>query len=347
MTAVAVVGTASTFAILARFGQELAAGLAHAGADGEFLPTDTPAEVDRMIGRLHARRWDAIVAFNGGALPGCVVAGEPILTRVSAPFWSLMLDPYWHHEPRFAQPVPSRTWTWVDPGHAAQAAAAFPDSGPHRVLPHAGYLADPATAAPSRDLTVLMLGSWCDPRAVLAAIGGQRGAAQEAFARACLERWRADGGDPHDLIADEHLRQRGSPPVAGTLLEVETLIRSWVRIAVADGLAARGIRALVVGKGVFECPSLAAHERRGPVPFAEALALMARAQVVVEAGPLFANGTHERVLSACANGAAVVLSRTPFWDATLIGPRGRRLRPAQTGSSRWPSPRTAPRPPPA
>lgn len=307
---VALVETGSAFSVLTRFGHDLVAGLKAEGVHAEFIAGDGSLTVDQVAQRLLAREWDAVVAFNGGALPTSGYRDRPILDQVAAPFWSLMLDPCWHHTERFATAVPSRRWTWVDPTHAAQAAERFPGSGAHHVLSHAGYSEmQPAT---TRDIPVLMLGSWSEPREVLATIG-RLGASHESLARACLARWQREGGDPYPLILDEHAVQRSNVPILEALFACESLLRAWVRIAVAEGLAARRIKALIVGRGAMSCPSLAAHDRRESVEFGEALHLMSRAQVLVEAGPLFPNGSHERVLSAFANGAAVVLARTAFW----------------------------------
>lgn len=299
----------------------------------EAGPTDAQPEVMR---RMREVPLAFLFSFNGCRCD-LFMEGQAAGDLMRAPTVSAMVDPPFHHRERLLMPIVHHLTTWVDHTHIPFVRRHFPNVDGAEFLPHCGFVADVPLDG-IRDIPVMMAGSFGDPQGSLDHVASI-GPTAHAVAIDTVNRSLAHPEVPildHFFAAlkerkapvDEQLSETGMT----ILFAVETSLRLRRRLDVLRALGEEGVVVDCYGNGLDKCSAAQAHRCHGPVPFAETLRLMARAQVLLNVSPLFPNGSHERVLSGMANATTVVTDRNPFWitefteGEDFIGYDFRRLR---------------------
>lgn len=230
----------------------------------------------------------------------------------------LIDNPYAHLE-RLAELPYDALITYVDRGHLPLLEGlGFPQA--KLFLPHGGPepLAEPVPP-PDRDIPLLFVGRLehsphlDDLRRNLAE--------SEPLVREIIQETAqaAARGEPLFQAFATACRSRGVAPRDFGIEGIGTALRIAHHYAEARGRlnllsALDGLPVTVVGDvmpGFFEKPP-AAFDFLGPRPFAECLAMLGRARLLLNSVTVFPEGSHERVWHAMAAGCAVATDRSGF-----------------------------------
>jgi hypothetical protein len=279
--------------------------------------TDIPVGDDftRAIQAAVGARLDFVFGYNGfgGSLK---VGHRSFYDLVGARFVAWFVDHPAHHRERIAELPEGSLVATIDPTHLAY----FPLIGARETaamwLPHFG--SPVLNPGGRRDIAVLVPGSVQNADAIRS--HWQRrppiAVACEALVERALSRDRIVW---HDLLAE--VQEAGVTPADAApearhaaVAHADKFVRAHRRVAALTSLGRAGIAATVCGHVDGNIPEFARHDVRGPVPYAQLLRMMGRARLVVDTGAAFPEGSHERGLSAMANGALAVVERNGFWE---------------------------------
>ncbi len=112
---------------------------------------------------------------------------------------------------------------------------------------------------------------------------------------------------------DEQLHRQTIPAFA---IYVDQYARTKRRQTWLHELDQLGLAVDIWGSG-WHVQGFKHHRVHGETSYSQILALMSRAKITLNIGPMFPEGSHERVLSAMANGSAVVTDASRYWRETF------------------------------
>ncbi len=262
---------------------------------------------------------DFIFFYNALAFDSRSALNIPF-DSVGAPVITWLIDHPYHHLNRLSNHSGAPAVVCVDRNHVRFIDSFFKGSLPSFFIPHFGIKAVGLEEARERDIDILIPASFVDssklhdkwktlPDTVFSLL---RDICDAALSRDCvpLEDVVLDVFKARGVPADERLYVQ----TVKVLREVDVFIRQRRRERLLETLARAGVAADVYGAG-FENHTLARYHRaHGQVNLADMIRLMGRAKIVVNAGPNFCDGSHERVLSAMRNGAVAVTDGNDYWS---------------------------------
>jgi hypothetical protein len=259
---------------------------------------------------------ELVFGYNGfgGEL---AIQGRSLYELLGARFFAWFVDHLVHHRERITRLPAGSIIATVDPSHLGYLAELGAGSASSLWLPHFACYAP--SAASARDLSVLVPGTVHDPDAIRAQWQSRPDIAGrcEALVQRAVEQERVVW---HEVLAD--VVSSGSGQAGGAsdasrhvaVMQADKFVRARRRRAMIDALGRAGAQVTVCGHVEATVTGLENLDVRGPVPFSDLLDLMTRAHIVVDTGAAFPEGSHERGLSAMANGALAVVERNGFWE---------------------------------
>jgi hypothetical protein len=341
MAKFALIKSQSRYGAMRCFIDDLARGVRERGHDCVVLDLSS-----FMLGDLGDRlkaegRLDVVFSFN--------ICGEyrdqggrSIRQITGAPHVVQFVDHPLHHLARLEAMSPDAAILVVDRSHVraiktlyGEDRFAFVGFGPHGALGEPARLPDSATAfAVERPIRVLFAGTLTGPdRPQWEGFPNEVRAAFAAAANAALSReWLPALQAVDDVLIAAGLDPTGAGQPPEVVSELKSLrqaaitVHDWVRgqrrLALLKAAAVSGLPLTVIGEGYG---NLFAHapnvELRGPVEFPEALALMRRSRLVLNANANFGEGSHERPLTAMVAGAAAATDTSTFYETEFADGR--------------------------
>lgn len=288
----------------------LAAGFGRQGFSPAVLDVGAPDYGERVGPLLREGGIALIASLNGIGLPR--EAGT-FQDAIGAPTFVAYLDHPYYHLDRLAVPLPRLHLGFPSPAHVAFCREDFrpPLSVCH--LPHA---AEPRSGRPWRERDIPLLYSGAplagDPEALRAA-WRNHGARAERALNDILDAHRAEPRRPLERVAGAVLGRRPDQYAAilPFFLAADEYLRSRIKVAALETLAAAGIRTTVCGPG-WEAFA-GRHDLRGSLPAPATFALMDRAKLVLNLLPPYYE-SHERVFQAMAAGAVAATTPAGLWE---------------------------------
>ncbi|KLU65873.1 hypothetical protein DEAC_c19090 [Desulfosporosinus acididurans] len=274
------------------------------------------------LNKAFSQPCEFAVAFNamGGAIN---LDNQNMYDVLDIPFVAVLVDHPLYHEERLGL-VKNMIVTCVDRDHVNylkqvkhQATKAF--------LPHGGskWIGDNDSDESNRKINVLFGGSYLNSNhayepikdlpnyikrildEVIEATLWQNGISMEDSLNKLIEN--------RDIYVDDELSYK----LNLLLRPVDQFIRARRREKVIEVLAKSGIEVDIYGNGwedIYRASSLRIHQ---PVDFLSMLKLMNKSKIVLNIGPNFANGSHERVFSAMLNGAMAVADNNQYFASAF------------------------------
>jgi hypothetical protein len=262
--------------------------------------------------------------------------GRTIFEATGAPHVVQLVDHPLHHIARLRRTPHHAAVLVVDRSHVRAIHKLFgPDHFAHvGFCPHAalGNPVDvPGTAeafAAARPITALFPGTWSRPvqpqwdrfpehvrtvfsTAADAVVSQEWLPALDAIDLVLV----SHGLDPDDTNLSDDVKQE-LRILREAALFVDDLVRGHRRMQLVEKAAKSGLPLTVIGEGYgTELQRFPNVDCRGPVPFEEALQLMRRSRLVLNANANFGEGSHERVLSALIAGACAATDTSTFYTS--------------------------------
>jgi hypothetical protein len=271
-------------------------------------------QFSRSLQEAAASQIDVVFGYNGfgGSLE---VRDRSLYEVVGARFVAWFVDHPVHHRERIAELPRESLVATVDPSHLDYLPLITAESAATMWLPHFG--SPVPNPGGTRELAVLVPGSVQNADAIRGQWQSTPAIASACEAMVDLARSR-DRIVWHEVLADAVAAgaiaaELPSPARHAAVAQADRFVRARRRADALASLRRAGIAATVCGHVEGDIPELAGHDVRGPVPYAQLLRMMGRALVVVDTGAAFPQGSHERGLSAMANGALAVVENNGFW----------------------------------
>jgi hypothetical protein len=297
-----------------RFAENLHKGFLALGHESEIINLVESAKKHHapLMSAL-ARKPNAIIAFNG--IGAELMAGKTsIYEKFGVCYLELLLDhPAFHtsrirHSPRNAI-LGVVEQTHID--YLKKTAHTLPSFfSPHGGIQHPNY------ESTDRPIDVLFLGTGLNPqkeqdewKVFPIAYQDILHAAYEEFLKK-PQAWDIlidQAARAYDIYMPTHL-------MAAMIVQLEIVMRADYRLKVLKALDDAGIKVTIMGNG-WEYAKFKNHELYPSAEYYDAMALMCKSRVSMNASPQFFTGTHERVFMAMLNGSLAFTSRSTYYDA--------------------------------
>jgi len=274
------------------------------------------------------QKYDFVLSFNAVLIDSL----DAFLYDKSTMFWSFLVDhPYYHHY-RLTQPYGNHFISCVDRNHVDYVQKYYPTINQPCYLPHGGNLpiATPK-AYKERNHSVAFMGSYGNPDEVAKAIDQFPELVRmiaihvinkyyETFSESLESLFQAEFAKYQITFSDEEFAG-----VMNELAMVDKYIRLKNREILLNHLTSHNITVDVFGTGWehYNCANPECLNIHGQLSFTETLDAMCNSQIVLNALPLFLDGSHERVFTSMLCGAVCVSEsntylKEEFEDGTNI-----------------------------
>lgn len=302
------------------FIDQLAGGLRSLGRETVIVDLIAPDAAERLEQACTTPVFFFFSFNHGGA--ALATPGKSIFEMLKAPLVTALVDHPMHHIARLRTEVDNVLLGCMDITHVPLVQEYSRGEQSVFFFPHFALEAGPdnVPAPAERDIDVLLAGFVADSEQRRSSwLKFQEPAVRllNEIARMAMSR---EGEFIEDLLA-EHLASGSLFPnradregAVMLLTEVDSYVRERRRELVLVELAEAGIPVDIYGQAA-ETRCTAGHRLHGPVKQEQAIGLVRRAKVVLQVGPGYPCGIHERVLSAMMNGAVVVTDQfDDYWS---------------------------------
>lgn len=313
---IALLAGPSQYGVLHRFLRELADGFVRCGREARIIDL-TAEHSSRSLAEAVAGGVDFVFSYNGLAMDARI-GEESYWDAAGLHYFTALVDHPYHQIDRLTSPMRNLTVTCVDRRHVRFLQAFLGEEARCYFLPHFGMEGDRTES--DRDIDILFPGSFGNadqtregwrnlspPLVELAVdvcdevLGGEVKPLEEAIPTVCGRRGIPVDGDIYSLLP-----------------EMDLYIRQRRRETLLTALADAGLVVDVVGSCGAPYPALSRHRLHAATGVDESITLMRRAKIVLNAGPNFCDGSHERVFSAMLNGAVAVTDVNGYWPEQLV-----------------------------
>lgn len=100
--------------------------------------------------------------------------------------------------------------------------------------------------------------------------------------------------------------------MAAMIVQLEIVMRADYRLKILKALDKAGVKVTIMGNG-WEYAKFKHHELHPSVEFYDALKLICKSKIALNASPQYFTGTHERVFASMLNGAVAVTSNSQYY----------------------------------
>ncbi|AOQ23414.1 hypothetical protein MTAT_09950 [Moorella thermoacetica] len=265
-----------------------------------------------------------VLAFNAMGID-LQISGKSLYDALSIPFIAVLVDDPIYHRERLEQPVENLMIACVDRSHINFINSYYGSQRTCFFLPHGGCTVAGSNSIsdeqprPSR-IDVLFGGSYQDPDSVRNIWASQNTSLTKLLddiVDYILSRdFISLAVAAENVLASKsiYLSNELSNKLVSLLPLVDKYIRSYRRCECLRVLAGSGLRIDIYGSNWenarIKANNLIIHQ---PVGFLEMLGLMQQAKIVLNIGPNFPYGGHERVFSSMLNGAVTLTDINQFY----------------------------------
>ena len=326
------------------FLQKLQQAINAMGVESEYLPVEKEQDWNILEERI-GESLDGVVDINS-KLPYFVLDdGSPLLDALHAPFFNYIVDHPLYHHPGLAFPLKDYHVLGVDKRHCSYMQCHYPHLKSVTFLPLGATSAIEVRPYEKRRIPLLFSGTYEAEDRVReefydlcgSLLSKERAEDLRKLGNDAMERMMAGRGNQEypledileDLVSRDDLETgrygtKEFPVLMNYLYLTDKYVRNVRRRMVLETVA--GHTALtVIGEG-WEQTALGSMSHvtlLGGKRMEESFSLMADSRMVLDVNPLFANGVHDRVVSAMRNGALVCSDMFPdseegFWDGKRL-----------------------------
>ncbi|MGI9862418.1 glycosyltransferase [Moorella naiadis] len=315
----------SQYDVLRIFADQLTGAFQSLGKDVDIVDFLAPDSSMRLQ-EAFAGPIELVIAFNAIGIDFRLGA-KSLYDAREVPFVAIMVDHPVYHLQRLEQEVENLIIACVDRSHVNFINNYFSFQKSSIFLPHGGCYVSQGSINPNqqpRDIDVLFGGSfadpdilrnlWNDPKNLLTNLLND--IADFLLTQDCLS--IEEGADQVLAARGIYLSYELTRKFILLLPLVDKYIRAYRRLACLKTLARSGLKVEIYGSN-WESAGLDGnfiiHQA---ISFPEMLNLMQRARIVLNIGPNFPDGSHERVFSAMLNGAVAVSDYNKFYAQEFV-----------------------------
>lgn len=279
--------------------------------------------LDGRSQRLQMDEMDLVFSFNGIGIREFVE--NNILLNENTFVWSFYLDhPMWHHN-RLLTRYRNSICSFVDRNHVRYASRFYKESGYPLFVPHGGINKGNRKKWCEKTYEVVFLGTYSPAVESLTILQNYNKSMVELLI-GVVEEWCSCYTNTLEEALARRLKDVGimlsDKEFRETMWQINFLdqyVRNQERFDVIESLISAGIKVHVFGNGWDKFDTqhkdfLMVHEN---VEHEEALRIMADSKIVLNILPRFADGSHERVFTAMAQGSVCVTDRNIYLEESL------------------------------
>lgn len=295
------------------FVDALAKGFEAQGVDATVINAAQDEDiVHEQLKQALADKPLGVIGMNG--IGQYSLSGRSLYDEFQIPYVQLLMDDPMHHIKRLSQPIKYGLTTCVDRRHLSFLNDYFNQTRLASFLPHAGTMAT-AHGGQERPIDVLFTGTGVDPEIIVNNMKGAPEIIHKIF-RQSTHQMLEKQEHVHSVVESVALKL-GIVFPANTLLNlclmIEQYFRAYCRLNLLRALDEGGIAVDIYGQG-WEFAQFKHHTVHGPVDFQDSINLILQAKAVLNASPMFSQGTHDRVFSSMLNGALAVTNRSTYFE---------------------------------
>ena len=267
---------------------------------------------------MSEERFDAVIDINS-RLPRLIdEKGCAFLDSIDAPFFNYILDHPLYHHPGLSVKLRNYHAIGVDECHCEYMKKHYPHLRSVSCIPMGGTKAVCDIPFDERGHDFLFSGTYLDPKLINErTLGVRRDHGEAVYQRmqALYESW-----DPESTTVEEVLDE---PELLNKLYIVDQMKRNEERHRILSEAASTGAAITILGEGWDETPLASMDNVRilDPVPMEMSFEIMADSKYVIDPGPFFWCGMHDRVASALANGCVCISDMSDTYDTDLVDGR--------------------------
>jgi len=295
-----------------RFAEHLGEGFAKLGHDVDLLDLQTDKKnALPNIAPIIEGDPDLIVSFNATGAD-LKIEGQSIYNLTDCYFLELLLDHPAFHTGRIQRSPKRAIAGVVDRTHLDYLEETWAGHplffAPHGGIQHADCHNE------DRPIDVLFLGTGLDPQKERAAWKNF----PKHFQRLLEESYESFLEKPQPwatLLKESAHRMHIHLPtnlMASLIIQLEIVMRADYRVRILKQFDQAGIKVTIMGNH-WEHANFTHHEVHPSVEFHDALKLICKSKVALNASPQFFTGTHERVFAAMLNGALAITSASDYY----------------------------------
>jgi hypothetical protein len=304
----------SQYNALNRFSEQLAGGLQILNHDVTIvdllkLKETQGAELNEAL----KKKPDLVIGFNGIGVDLKTADNKSLYEAGGICYLELLLDHPAFHAGRVMKSPLNAIAGVVDHTHLDYLKETWPGHpvffAPHGGIQSAEYEND------DRPIDILFLGTGMDPEKArkewLIFPPSYQSILVEAYEEflAKPQAWDkliARGAENRHIPLPTHL-------IAAMIVQLEIVMRAGYRQKILNEFDKAGLKVTIIGNG-WEYTRFKHHELRPSAELYDALRLMTRAKVTLNASPQFFTGTHERVFASMLNGAVSITSGSRYYE---------------------------------
>lgn len=243
---------------------------------------------------------------------------------ITQKYITFLVDHPMYHHARLSRKGISYFVSTVDKEHTNYLKKNYPHLDNVRFIPHGGVKGTEEEEYENRNIPVLILGTYENPRSKLEELKRLPTGIRELIFDMCRQ-LESEPGLTMEQVLRKQLYKRQIimeeheyPPLMAELWFVDKYIRAYYRDKVIRTLAENNIPLEIYGNGWehFDIHSDCVQIHKN-VSYEESLNLMGRAKIVLNIMPWFKNGSHERVFTTMLNGALCVTDRSQYLEDTF------------------------------
>lgn len=254
------------------------------------------------------QKYDFVLSFNAVLIDSL----DAFLNDKNTMFWSFLVDhPYYHHY-RLSQPHNNHFVSCVDRNHVRYTKKYYPAISHQCYLPHGGNLPIHAPKPyEERNYSVAFMGSYGNPEEAAAAIDQFPELVRMIAVNVIRRYYETCSESLESLFQTEFAKYQVTfsdeefASVMNELVIVDKYIRLKNREMLLNHLTSHNITVDVFGTGWkhYNCANPECLNIHGQLSFTETLDTMCDSKIVLNALPLFLDGSHERVFTSMLCGA--------------------------------------------
>lgn len=307
----------SRYDVLRYFSDALIESFRKKNIEVDVFDASDDSTLQAQSNHCRAQSYDFVLSLNGVF----VNALDVYLHNRNTLFWSFLVDhPYYHHY-RLLEPHINHLASCVDRNHVTYAKSHYPGLYQTCYLPHGGNLPNhepqPYT---SRKYPVTFMGSYGNPEEVAASIDQLPELVRMIAINVINRYYETCEESIESLFQSEFAKYQltfSDEEFAGVMNEL-TIVDKYIRLKnreqLLHHLTSHHITVDVFGAGWenYQCKNSEYLNIHNQVGFTEALDIMCDSQIVLNALPLFLDGSHERVFTSMLCGAVCMSEENAY-----------------------------------
>ena len=302
---------------LNRFSEKLGEGLKKIGHEIEMVDLVEADKKKELLIDAMARKPQLVIGFNGMGAEIRTTEQKSIYDISESQYLSLLLDHPAFHTGRTVRAPANAITGVVDRTHIDYLKEISPRH-PTFFAPHGG-VQSPDYRNADRPIDILFLGTGMN--------AAKERESWELFPHSyqmimeeAFEEFLKEPQAWEKLIraaAERRFMHFPMHLMAPMIVQLEIVMRAEYRMKILKKFDEAGLKVTIMGNG-WEHMKFKNHEIHPSTEFYEALKLMTKAKIALNASPQFFNGSHERVFVAMLNGTVPITSASTYYDEHFV-----------------------------